>query len=647
MAENQPPKYESYANVTASSSIRSNLSFDPKRVVPVGTHQVRDGKQVLGFSSSENDRLAASWKLTLIGKFSSAIPHPKGIDSGFAALNLKGPFSWRFANPSHIIIKLQLEEDFNKLWMGTLWSLGDCPMRVFKWTPSFNPRTEAPLAPVWIRLPGLPIHFFDHNALFAISNIIGTPLQVDSLTASRSRLSMARVCIELDLLKERTEEILLEFDETSQVQKIIYERVPDYCTHCKHIGHSIVGCYMNGNASHPPPPARQPSSIAGSVGHDLKGLSGFWISQGVQRVKRKGPRETGLISKECLILAKNSKHTYFADTHSYAEGSGTNRFSSLVNGDFQPLDTQSQLIKGSDQVNGFHLDDRIDSIIVEENLVGNVAASRFERTATIRNPNIMGDNSCLQAGPENGISNKKNIDFGKKIDNLAVESELMQDTGNKVGCSIIIFSNKDKLAEEHASRNELIGLENGVRIPPAVNGSPMSISHSTPILSSFEENKNPHKAFAGTFMSTTNCHMGSSFLNDNKIPGSYLEITAVGPQKSSDNMDHLGQNCSSSRHLNMVEIVGDSIINGPDFMTDLTAGVMKGDNCGALFDDNPPELSHSTIPLDGVIAQLDYNRILKGTTTTPFHAKKVEDAKHNLDPDNGPSTPSPRHALCR
>ncbi|KAK6145918.1 hypothetical protein DH2020_019787 [Rehmannia glutinosa] len=268
------PAQASYANVTASSSHQSNLPFDPKRIVPIGTYNEKDGKKVLGFSSSENDRLAASWKLTLIGKFSFAIPHPKGIDSGFSALNLKGPFSWSFANPSHIIIKLQLEEDFNKLWMGTLWSLGDCPMRVFKWTPSFNPKTEAPLAPVWIRLPGLPIHFFDHNALFAISNIIGTPLQVDSQTASRSRLSMARVCVELNLLKERIDELVLEFDDTSQVQKIIYERIPDYCTHCRHIGHSVEGCYMNGNVTRPPPPVRRPSTIVGSAGYDSKGLSG-------------------------------------------------------------------------------------------------------------------------------------------------------------------------------------------------------------------------------------------------------------------------------------------------------------------------------------------------------------------------------------
>ncbi|KAK6153238.1 hypothetical protein DH2020_012877 [Rehmannia glutinosa] len=283
--------------------------------------------------------------------------------------------------------------------------------RVFKWTPSFNPKMEAPLAPVWIRLLGLPIHFFDHNALLAIGNIIGTPLQVESLTATRSRLSMARVCVELDLLKERIEEIVLEFDDTSHAQKIIYERIPDYCTHCKHIGHSIEGCYMNGKISRPPPPVRRPTPITGSDGYDLNGLNrkmkksrgttdNSKISRaenpnptrGAQRtvaqnqdwiqVKKKGPRETGLVSKEFLKSAKKSKHTYFEDSHSNAESSGINRFSSLENDVFQPLDTLSQLIKGPDQGNDLNLDDQINPITGGKNLVGDVAVARNEDMAS-------------------------------------------------------------------------------------------------------------------------------------------------------------------------------------------------------------------------------------------------------------------------
>ncbi|KAK6121318.1 hypothetical protein DH2020_044944 [Rehmannia glutinosa] len=258
VSSDNPPPLKSFTDVTSSSSSSHvNLSFDPEKIVPIGTISVQDGQKVLCFSSSEADRLAGAWKLTLIGKFSFAIPQPNRIAKGLCALNLKGMFSWSFANSSHVI-KLQLEEDFNRLWMGTIWMVGECLMRVFKWTPTFNPKSESPIAPVWVRFPGLPIHFYDYHALFAICKKIGSPLQVDAATARKTRLSMARVCIEIDLLKERMEEIVLRFNDVVHVQKIVYERVPPYCLDCKHIGHSEENCYMNRNRVKPPPPDRRP-----------------------------------------------------------------------------------------------------------------------------------------------------------------------------------------------------------------------------------------------------------------------------------------------------------------------------------------------------------------------------------------------------
>ncbi|KAK6131524.1 hypothetical protein DH2020_034731 [Rehmannia glutinosa] len=631
--EYQTPKLGSYANVTASSSNRSNLPFDPKRIVPVGTHQVRDGKQVLGFSSSENDRLAASWKLTLIGKFSFAIPHPKGIDSGLSALNLKGTYSLSFANPSHIIIKLQLEEDFNKLWMGTLWSLGGCPMRVFKWTPSFNPRIEAPLAPVWVRLPGLPIHFFDHNALFAIGMIIGTPLQVDSLTASRSRLSMARVCVELDLLKERIEEVVLEFDDTSHAQKITYERIPDYCTHCKHIGHSIEGCYMNGKITRPPPPVRR---------HPTRGAQRA-VAQNHEwvMVKKKGPRETVLVPKEFLKLAKNSKHTYFEDNHSYA---GTNRFSSLENEVFQPLDTLPQLIKGPDQVNGSHLDDQIDSIIVDKNLVGDVAVAGNENMASVSNPNNLGDNSCL----------------------------------------------KDNLAGDGSSNGQS-GLENGVIIPSTLNGSPKCLNHSIPTLSSFEINKHTSDlhlgvthAFEESFKATKECQLGppslysqtncrgvSKGINCGALPEILLPAFSTpatlleGFNGQFDNIGNLHGPTSIPFHVQKVEN-GQHILefdkskkNGPiSFSSSRVApsNAVGPDAFLSPFNNlaiiskldpphHPPSAAHAShAPVEQPPDNLDqdclFNGMSHGPTPMSSHEKKVEDPLLLLDLDvnfkNGP-----------
>ncbi|KAK6161381.1 hypothetical protein DH2020_004762 [Rehmannia glutinosa] len=157
-------------------------------------------------------------RLTLIGKFSFAIPHAQAISKGLSSLGIKGPFSWSFANQSHIIIKLQLEEDYNRLWMGTIWMFGMSDLRILKWTPTFNPKMEAPLAPVWIRLPGLPIQFFDYHALYAISKELGSPLQVDPPTAHKTRLPFARVCIEPNLENEQLRK-LFKFGNTSHTRE--------------------------------------------------------------------------------------------------------------------------------------------------------------------------------------------------------------------------------------------------------------------------------------------------------------------------------------------------------------------------------------------------------------------------------------------
>ncbi|KAK6118563.1 hypothetical protein DH2020_047695 [Rehmannia glutinosa] len=276
---------------------------------------------------------------------------------------------WKFANPSHIIIKVQSKEDFNRLWMGTIWSIQDCPIRVFKWTTVFNLKEKAPLAPVWIRLPGLSIHFFDYHALYSIAKEIGTPLQVDSPTAKQTRLTMARICIELDLLKERMEEIVLRSNGVVHVQRIVYERVPEYCDFCKHVGHNIQACYMNGNNVRPPPPVRQSRTNRTDAGNQERSKQkqggNFDISKGINTkqgdrvnppshaheeamkkgapnpngwtlIQKKGPKETGFISKEILEKATKSGHTYFP-SNSNMDLASSNQFEFFENESFAPV----------------------------------------------------------------------------------------------------------------------------------------------------------------------------------------------------------------------------------------------------------------------------------------------------------------------
>ncbi|KAG9139056.1 hypothetical protein Leryth_024600 [Lithospermum erythrorhizon] len=122
-------------------------------------------------------------------------------------------------------------------------------MRVFKWVPEFSPLSESAIAPVWVRLEGLPLYMFDEITLLTISNAIGKPIRVDPRNVNHSMLNSARICVELDVSKTLTDAIWVCFeDETSKNLldgfwvKVFYDVVPKFCTFCSHIGHGMDVC---------------------------------------------------------------------------------------------------------------------------------------------------------------------------------------------------------------------------------------------------------------------------------------------------------------------------------------------------------------------------------------------------------------------
>ncbi|KAL2225816.1 UNVERIFIED_CONTAM: hypothetical protein Sindi_1940300 [Sesamum indicum] len=108
-------------------------------------------------------------------------------------------------NAKHVLICLSNESDFFYLWLRRIWHIQGFPMRIFKWTPSFTPAQESSIIPVWVRFPELPAHLFHKDALFAVANMIGTPLQIDDCTLNQPKLSNARISIEIDLNKPLVE----------------------------------------------------------------------------------------------------------------------------------------------------------------------------------------------------------------------------------------------------------------------------------------------------------------------------------------------------------------------------------------------------------------------------------------------------------
>ncbi|KAL2228338.1 UNVERIFIED_CONTAM: hypothetical protein Sindi_1813500 [Sesamum indicum] len=156
-------------------------------------------------------------------------------------------------NSKHTLISLSCESDYSRLWLRRIWFLQGFPMRIFKWTPTFTPTQESSVVPIWVCFPELPAHLFRKEALFSVASMVGSPLQIDALTLNKSKLSQARVCVEIDLLKPIIEEFDLHINGVTIVQKVVFEYLPEYCSLCKHVGHKDSDCFSKGNAPKPPP----------------------------------------------------------------------------------------------------------------------------------------------------------------------------------------------------------------------------------------------------------------------------------------------------------------------------------------------------------------------------------------------------------
>ncbi|KAG6504103.1 hypothetical protein ZIOFF_036432 [Zingiber officinale] len=114
---------------------------------------------------------------------------------------------------------------------------------IFYTEEEFSGMSNAFLFVSEIWLPDLPIHMFYKKGLFAPVNIVGRPLKVDESTTDGSRLTMARVCVEIDLVKPEIEDFWIGIGDDRRLEKVIYERQPKYCLHCQHLGNSVEECY--------------------------------------------------------------------------------------------------------------------------------------------------------------------------------------------------------------------------------------------------------------------------------------------------------------------------------------------------------------------------------------------------------------------
>ena len=179
-----------------------------------------------------------------------AVGYISGKSTGFKALNSIIANVWKteatltIHETGWLIYRFKSEEDKLAVLRGGPYLVYGRPLVLRPMTKFFDfSCEEMSRVPVWVKFPSLPLCCWSPICLSKIASVIGKPIQCDQLTSNLSRMSYARVLVEIDLLEElrHTVEIALP-DGPTLHQKVVYKTLPKYCNFCHVLGHSRLLC---------------------------------------------------------------------------------------------------------------------------------------------------------------------------------------------------------------------------------------------------------------------------------------------------------------------------------------------------------------------------------------------------------------------
>ncbi|XP_011007500.1 PREDICTED: uncharacterized protein LOC105113160 [Populus euphratica] len=107
----------------------------------------------------------------------------------------------------------------------------------------FKPNDMTKL-PTWVRFPNLPLRCWTPLYLSKLASVIGKPIHCDDSTTNMTRLSYARVLIEVDFLGDLPSSVnVILPNDSNLAQQVLYESLPHFCKSSHVLGHTENACH--------------------------------------------------------------------------------------------------------------------------------------------------------------------------------------------------------------------------------------------------------------------------------------------------------------------------------------------------------------------------------------------------------------------
>ena len=195
---------EPWVNMFKNNRAANNgmqLNYFPPQIVNGETMVQLEGKEVLDEE--------AKWKCALIAYVVGECP-------GYNVMNRYIKMNWSKAGQStlylheegYFIVKFQNLDDMNEILYSGPYTINNRPIILKQWSPDFDfGREFVDEIPLWVNFPKLPLNCWGVGSLSRIASAIGVPLFADECTTKQTRISYARMLIEVDVTKAIPQQI--------------------------------------------------------------------------------------------------------------------------------------------------------------------------------------------------------------------------------------------------------------------------------------------------------------------------------------------------------------------------------------------------------------------------------------------------------
>ncbi|KAK1257342.1 hypothetical protein QJS04_geneDACA022597 [Acorus gramineus] len=211
--------------------------------IDLGSHE---GWKFVDCDEEDLKEMDSHWGLSLVGYIIGKCPYYKlFLDFLYRIWNPKGSLEVLMREDGFFIAKFSNEEDLMNAMEGGPWLMAGHSIVLRRWSRGMRMEMEGlETTPIWIRFPALPVHMWGTRLISKLASAIGKPLYMDTATANRSRITFARVCIEISAHSDLLDSILYREEGIWKDILVEYEWKPSPCPACSTFGHSSAQCVV-------------------------------------------------------------------------------------------------------------------------------------------------------------------------------------------------------------------------------------------------------------------------------------------------------------------------------------------------------------------------------------------------------------------